>query len=90
MKQKPRASDVHINRTPGIQITILGCCILHCFAGGSSDMWTKEPLRELPVTQKKIVGREEGREVRPSLWFMYWTWNKHKNYAKYLMFCMER
>lgn len=53
-------------------------------------MWTKEPLRELPVTQKKIVGREEGREVRPSLWFMYWTWNKHKNYAKYLMFCMER
>jgi hypothetical protein len=53
-------------------------------------MWIIQLLREIPVTQKKILGRNERRNDRAFLWFTYWKWNTHKNNAKYLIFCMER
>jgi hypothetical protein len=49
LKQKPRASYVHINRSPGIQSAHLSCCILLCFAGGNDDLWIILLLCEHPV-----------------------------------------
>jgi hypothetical protein len=32
---------------------------LHCFAGGRNGIWIIQLLRELPVTKKKFIGRDE-------------------------------